>query len=409
MIGFAFRMWSRIWRASLVLATLPWLPGLFEASFSSPELEAGMTPRAELHYGWARAHLREPWDGYGVLDDMGVSAFDAVILSHLAVGLANVAKLNPSRGEELRPLAEEVVRRACSAEVSPAHRPAERTPIGDHNLYASHLLLVLGVAHRLGVEGHDALATRLARHLRARSLASRDAHARSYPGSPRWPADQAVTLAALNLHDREHGTHLAERPIRRWLAWLRRHRTDGLPWSATGGPPYSRTPRGCATSWMSAYMAQFAPDEGAALYRRYRARYGIDQHGWRGFREWPPGHDGGSDLDAGPVLFGWGTAATGLGLGPARLYGDGAQYAGIERIADTVGFRMPGSPRYHLAPTLGQAILFAGETATFWHERPADLSRTEPEWPTGPLLLLLSLLLLDAWLVRGILRVGRES
>ena len=41
-------------------------------------------------------------------------------------------------------------------------------------------------------------------------------------------------------------------------------------------------------------------------------------------------------FDAGPVLFGYGTAATGIGLGPARLYGDEAQYAGIERLADTV-------------------------------------------------------------------------
>ncbi len=410
-IGFALRIWGRAWRAAIVLATAPFLPGLFAATCTSHELGQAprMTPRAELHYAWAKEHLEEPFDGYGLLDDGGASEFDIVILSHLASGLANVAVLDPSRVPELCPLAREVVRRAVSAEVSPTHRPAERTSIGDHNLYASHLLLILGVAHRLGVPDHDALATRLARHLRQRSLASGDAHARSYPGSVRWPADQAVTLVALDLHDREHGTHLAEQPIRRWLAWLSRHRTNGLTWSTTGGLWYARVPRGCALSWMSSYMAQFAPDEGAALYATYRAQHGIEAWGWHGFREWPRGQDGGMDGDTGPVIAGWGTAATGLGLGAARLYGDEAQYAGIARTADTVGFRVPGSAHYLLAPTLGRAILFDGETATFWHERPARMHRTERDWPVGPMGLMLLLLALDALLVRGIFRVGRDE
>jgi hypothetical protein len=410
-IGFALRMWARAWRASVVLATLPWLPGLFAASFTRHELSStpSMTPRAELHYRWAREHLSAEWHGYGVLDDMGVEAFDIVILSHLGVGLANVATLDPSRREELRSLAGELVRRAVSAEASPMGVRAERATLGDHNLYASHLLLILGIGHRLGITEHERLAARLARHLRRRSLADRSAHARSYPRSARWPADQSVTLAALDLYDREHGTHLSERPLERWLAWLAEHRTRGLPWSATGGLWYARIPRGCALSWMTSYMAQFAPDEGARLYAAYRDRHGIDWYGWHGFREWPRGVDHGSDLDAGVVLFGWGMAATGIGLGAARLYGDEAQYAGIERVADTLGLREPGTADFHLAPTIGQSILFAGETATFWHERPASLHRTERDWPLGPMALLSLLVALDAWLVRGILRVGRRA
>lgn len=412
-IGLALRMYARAWRAAIVVATLPWLPGLFAASCTSHALPdpPAMTPRAELHYAWARAHLAEDWSGYGVLDDIGVGAFDQVILSHLAIGLMNVATLEPGRRAELRPAIDEVVRRAVSAEVSPHDLPAEDVDaLGDENLYASHLLLILGIAHRLGAsEPHDALATRLARHLRERSLSGEGGHARSYEGSARWPADQAVTLAALELHDREHGTELAARPTARWLAWLARHRVRGLPWSETGTLGYARVPRGCALSWMTQYMAQFAPDEGARIYAAYREQHGVDAWGWGGFREWPRGSDRGSDVDAGPVIFGYGTAATGIGLGAARLYGDEARYARIERLADTVGFRVPGSARYLLSPTLGQAILFAGETSTFWHERPARLERTERDWPLGPLAALAALLLLDAWLLRGIARVGRRS
>ena len=46
----------------------------------------------------------------------------------------------------------------------------------------------------------------------------------------------------------------------------------------------------------------------------------------------------------------------GFGLAASRLYGDGEQYAGIERTADTVGGAIPFSARYALAPTLGGAI-----------------------------------------------------
>jgi hypothetical protein len=404
--GFAWRTFARAWRAALIVISLPFVPGLLSATFSSHEANPRvLSRRAETHYAWARKHLEEPFHGYGVLDDMGAQAFDVVILSHLASGLMNVGILDSDRRTELQPLIREVARRAISAEVSPTNASATQMELGDHNLYASHLLLILGVAHHLGVDEHDALAMRLARHLRGRSLSSRDFHARSYPGSPRWPADQSVTLAGLRLHDHEHGTTFSERPIAGWLAWLERHRTSELPWSATGGLAYTRIPRGCALSWMTGYMAQFAPDEGAQIYRTYRAEHGISFLGYRGFREWPRGHDGGSDIDAGPVIFGWGTAATGIGLGAARLYGDAAQWAGIERTADTVGLPIPGNARYLLAPTLGQAILFAGETATFWFDRP-EIEPTLSEWPVGPLLFLVGLVLFQLWLVRGIWRVG---
>lgn len=395
---------GRVLRVALLAATAIWTPGLAAASCTSHVADDRvLTRRGELGYAWARAHLEAPFQGYGVLDDMGVGAFDAVLLSNLASGLMNVDTLDPSRRDELRPLAAELARRALSNEVAP-HGVHHGASLGEHNLYASHLLLVLGVAHHLGVEDHDDVAASVARHLHERSLAGPDFHARSYPGSTRWPADQAATLAALRLHDHEHGTHLSERPIAGWLAWLGRHRTDGLPWSTTGALRYARVPRGCAMSWIATYLAQIDPDEGAHLYDAYRDRHGTSFLGWRGFREWPRGHDGGSDLDAGPVLFGTGTAATGIGLGAARLYGDSAQLAGIERTADSVGLGAPASARYLLAPTLGQAMLFSGETATFWFERPEPRERTDTDWPIGAALVLLAITALDVWLVRGLRR-----
>lgn len=402
-------LWSSAWRIAIVALTLVWLPGLSAAactSHPSPARHRELSPRALARYEWAREHLDAPFHGYDMTDDLDVHAFDVVLLSNLASGLMNVGVLDPTRRGELRLLAEETARRALSAEVSPIGAPVDPAQLGDHNLYASHVLLILGIEHHLGSDVHDPLASRLAGHLRARSL-GRTFHARSFPGSARWPADQAVTLAALRLHDHEHATDLAGEPIRGWLAWLDRHRTGELPWSATGGLSYARTPRGCALSWMATYMAQFAPSEGARLYDAYREQHAIAVLGWHGFREWPRGRGGGSDIDAGPVLFGWGTSATGLGLGASRLYGDGAAHAGIERTADTVGLPTPLGGRHLLAPTLGQAMLFSGATATrWWDERPerSAPTRSETDWPAGPFALFALVLALDTWLVRGIVR-----
>jgi hypothetical protein len=404
---------KRALRAFSLAITIPLLLGAATTTCTTREADrAVLSRRGELQYEWARAHLTAPFDGYGAFDDLTVGVFDVILLSNLASGLMNVAVLEPPRRSELVPLASEVAERALSDAVAPSGVREGRN-VGDHNLYASHLLLILGIEHRIRrLAGddpsteHDAIAERLARHLRQRSLDHASAHARSYPGSARWPADQSVTLAALQLHDREHDASLSAEPIRRWLAWLRTHETDGLPWSAVGALSYARTPRGCALSFMSVYMARFAPDEGARVYARYRHGHGIEVLGFQGFREWPRGSGGGSDVDAGPVIFGWGTAATGIGLGAARLYDDRQTAAGIERTADAVGGGVPFSGRYLLAPTLGQAMLFSGSTATPWDDPVPEEGSRDTGWPIGAALWLASLLALDGWLVRGLVRRG---
>ncbi len=70
-----------------------------------------------------------------------------------------------------------------------------------------------------------------------------------------------------------------------------------------------------------------------------------------------------------------------------------------------MGFGVPMSARYLLAPTLGQAMLFSGETAAFWNDRPEERDvPTAPEWPVGPALTLAAVLALEVWLVRALRR-----
>ena len=77
----------------------------------------------------------------------------------------------------------------------------------------------------------------------------------------------------------------------------------------------------------------------------------------------------------GPIVFDVGMAATGLGLGPARLFRDADRYATIRRTALTFG--VPSWIPLHgyvTAPLLGEAILFHGRTARPWFN--ADSGRT---------------------------------
>src|SRR6186713_3077305 len=140
---------------------------------------------------------------------------------------------------------------------------------------------------------------------------------------------------------------------------------------------YATTPRGCAASWTQLYLGQVAPDVARAQYTHYRTHMSADVLGFGGFREWPSERARGMDTDSGPIVFGVGMAATGLGLGPARLFGDVDRYATIRRTALTFG--VPSwipSHGYVTAPVLGEAILFHGRTARRWFAAPPAVHAT---------------------------------
>ena len=175
---------------------------------------------------------------------------------------------------------------------------------------------------------------------------------------------------------------------------------------------YARLPRGCALSWTSLYMAQFAPDEAAELYSRYREHYGRTVLGCGGFREWPAGSPHGGDADSGPIVLEVGVAATGLGLGAARLFRDAPSFSAVERSAAVFGLPTwsSGGRHYRLSPLLGEAILFHGETARPWFGQPLRASggRQVP-FPTGPALVALIWCAAVAALARRTWRLWREA
>jgi hypothetical protein len=223
-----------------------------------------------------------------------------------------------------------------------------------------------------------------------------------------WPADQTVTLLAIKLYDATHGTSLHEEPLRGFLGVLagRADPRTGLFPSSVSPIENAPIPRGCATSWSVFYLAQL--DIGVAFdqYTRERAWLREDVLGVGGFREWPRGRGGGGmDVDSGPIVLGVGVAATGLGLGPTRLFRDEESYAVIRRTALLFGgpawWRSGG---YMAAPLLGEAILFDGRTARSWFGPAPTTDPHTPPAPIAPALFAFGDAMFIAWCLRAIAR-----
>ncbi len=424
--------------ALLLLALLvAVLPALFEACYRDygEDLDQALPSPAPAHYRYIRGHLREPFSGYAGRQVL-VENFRVVALSHMACGLTNVFEADNGMRREVAPLLREVATRALSGHVSPYDERVENVPnLGDHGLYLSHLNLILGCYRHVSGDGrYDDLHERVSRHLAALSLRDGDFHAHSWPGSPKWPADQTVTLCSLYLYDMTRlaalsrrpsqdwlaymmrGGELSRKPIQGWLAYMKEQATDadsGLHRSAITDLDYAHLPRGCALSWSVLYMAQFAPGEAWDLYAAYRKSRRTEILGFGGFREWPRGQARASDVDSGPVVFGAGMAATGLGLGPARIFKDYRTYDGIMRSASTFGLPVVvGAERRHrLSPLLGEAILFHGATARLWFVEPfTPAYPRERAFPTGALILLvlaLAACALIAWRLKKLIKLLR--
>ncbi|RTQ50222.1 hypothetical protein EJV47_11360 [Hymenobacter gummosus] len=137
----------------------------------------------------------------------------------------------------------------------------------------------------------------------------------SYFGAA-WPADAAVCVAALAVHNRLYPPRY--QPVIR--GWLRRVQTrlDTL-----GLIPHEVEPRtgrvrqgarGASQSLMLALLHDIDPAFGRQQYGLYRRYFVASRLGLPGIREYPQGQFGLGDVDSGPVLWGIGGAAHGPAL-----------------------------------------------------------------------------------------------
>ena len=160
-----------------------------------------------------------------------------------------------------------------------------------------------------------------------------------YPGQC-FPCDVGAAIAAIRQADAVLGTNhraMIERAIRPYL--------DPTTGSMTT-PPYMADPdtgkataasRGSTNCYFGIFAPQVWPERTREYYEALEADFW--QANWfaAGFREFPhrSGRDTYFDVDAGPVVGGLGTSASGLGIGAARSAGrfDHARKLSAEMIA----------------------------------------------------------------------------
>jgi hypothetical protein len=147
-----------------------------------------------------------------------------------------------------------------------------------------------------------------------------------YPGQC-YPVDVLPAIAAIKRSDKVLGTDHSEFVARaiRGFQGSRLDEDTGLPAyivdSKTGQAKDSA--RGVGISFMIIWAAELWPQTALDWYDKYEEHFW--QHGrwFAGFREYPKGIDVGrfkyNDVDAGPVIDGYGVAASAFGVGAARV------------------------------------------------------------------------------------------
>lgn len=288
------------------------------------------------------AFLDAPFAGFASADltrEQGI-----IVLSFAAQGMGDHAAQEPAARSDIVQHLERIIEILLRPDVCPLARIDEQGAWDGHGLYLSHLNIVLGSYQRVaGDTRYVDLNRAISAHLASAILNAPLRNIHSYPHQPEiWPADNAAALASVGLFDRNNGTDLAARPIAEWLHTMStagRDASTGLHLSELAGlHAYSSYPRGCALSWTVKYMAEFAPPEARALWGSYKRHFEVSFLGLSGLREYPRSIDLGEDYDSGPIVFGMGAAATGLGLCAAAAVGDEAAYASLDRTVRAGGW-----------------------------------------------------------------------
>ncbi|MFT6239850.1 MAG: hypothetical protein ACJAQT_001933 [Akkermansiaceae bacterium] len=141
-----------------------------------------------------------------------------------------------------------------------------------------------------------------------------------------FPADVIAAIAMIKASAASLGEDRSE--------WARHALARLMQVSGNKLPPYtassetgqaSTSTRGCTNGFALPYIHEIDPALAAKLYQESTGRFWEEGHLARGWREFASDHGRDAfyfDPDSGPVLFHFGRAATGLGLGVARTYGD---------------------------------------------------------------------------------------
>lgn len=312
-------------------------PGLWDGTIprSAFRRHAALAPR---YAAWARERVGSGRAARLRTSEVAATEwpmFGSVFFLWATEALQDAWQADPALASvEPRRAAAGAVEAAADLVADPNHAAWVKTHWGSDYLERENLfyrmLLIGGLTSYQKLTGnarYQALLGRQVETLTAEIDASPHGLLDDYPGEC-YPIDVLPAIAAIRRADTVLGTDHRAFAARA----LRAFEGDALD-PQTGLPSYevsSQSGRGIgpARGIGAAYMLIWAPSLWPETARRWWTAF--EEHFWQrgplleGLREYPRGHDVGDwsmDVDAGPVMFGYGFAASAFGIGAARANG----------------------------------------------------------------------------------------
>ncbi len=317
-----------------------WLAG----TASHIDLESHTISQFELN-GQLRAVKRRLNSGEPVLQMMIVPEAGMFVYSFYGYSLVNMALDRPGDEkfrEQARFELERVIKTISSLAARPPFnindkiRPKGGIIIAGHsNLLRAGYLLIGGKNPEILKDFHER-----SEEIAASFLSNVAPFPECYPGYT-WAEDAIFALESLRLHDvMFHSDFSKSRNA--WLDWLKTHLDRETGMMVAQVDPHSGkildVPRGCAISWALGFLPSIDPEFAKSQFARFRKDWFVPFAGMLGITEWYHGKEMPTQFPTGPVAFGLGAAATGIGIGACRANGDFYSWHLILRALNVLGF-----------------------------------------------------------------------
>ena len=162
----------------------------------------------------------------------------------------------------------------------------------------------------------------------------------TYPGLC-WPADVFPALNALKYYGENYDSS-ALFTVTNMLNKLKKsciNKSGLFPHQigCVSGLPRS-TARGSSTAMILRFLKEIDSELADELYNKFKEDFTTELFGLPFIREYPVNVSGEGDADSGPLFLGAGGAATIMGPGIMKLYGDSSSAIQLENVIEAIGF-----------------------------------------------------------------------
>lgn len=160
----------------------------------------------------------------------------------------------------------------------------------------------------------------------------------TYDGSS-WPADATICVASLAAHDQLF-TPKYTGLIRSWVTNVQSSLdTLGMiPHSAQSNGSVNEAARGSSMALMLIFLHNIDQTFARQQFDLFKQHFLDHKLGLTGIREYPKGISGTGDIDSGPVILGFGGAATIVGMQTLSLFGEHDAATRIRNGVEALGF-----------------------------------------------------------------------